>query len=145
MTAGQRPSPIAPTPRHLLVTADELLTVARPGTEGLWARAVAILCRQALEGALVAFWRDQAPGVEAASFRAQLLCLRTFVDPDLAARSGYAWAALSAACHHHPYDLAPTASELGSLYATVESIVRAFEADPPRHRDPGASEGGSTP
>ena len=41
-----------------------------------------------------------------------LLCLTASVDPDKAAPAAYLSAALSRACHYHPYELAPTAPEL---------------------------------
>ena len=42
--------------------------------------------------------------------RTQLICLRSYLeDAPLAARAGHAWSALSRACHHHPYELGPTA------------------------------------
>jgi hypothetical protein len=38
--------------------------------------------------------------------------LTAYVDEDVAARAAYLSAALSRACHYHPYELSPTASEL---------------------------------
>ena len=35
----------------------------------------------------------------------------------------FAYAALSSACHYHPYELAPTASELTGWIADVETLV----------------------
>jgi hypothetical protein len=46
-------------------------------------------------------------------------------DADLAARAGHAWSALSRACHHHPYELAPTAAELQGWLAVVDALVQA--------------------
>ncbi|WP_329423857.1 hypothetical protein OG339_25550 [Streptosporangium sp. NBC_01495] len=34
-----------------------------------------------------------------------------------------AWAALSAACHHHGYELSPTAGELRALYNEVRLLT----------------------
>jgi hypothetical protein len=36
----------------------------------------------------------------------------------------HAWAALSHACHHHPYELSPTAEELERWMDTVEALIR---------------------
>ena len=44
--------------------------------------------------------------------RSQILCLAAYLDPDTATRAAYLTAALSYACHDHPYELAPTAAEL---------------------------------
>lgn len=113
---------IGPSPSELLRAADNLLSEASDASAGRWPRAVAILCRQALEGSLYDFWRAKAPGVEAASERAQLLCVRTYVAPDLAARTEHTWTALSRACHYHAYELAPTASELSAWLESVDAL-----------------------
>jgi len=113
---------VGPTPAELLAAADDLLTVGHEATAGRWPRAVAILCRQALEGSLYDFWRAKVPGVEAASERAQLLCARTYMTSDLAARAEHAWTALSRATHNHAYELAPTAAELAGWLATVRDL-----------------------
>lgn len=56
--------------------------------------------------------------------RVQLICLRRYLDDhDLAARTSHAWSALSRACHHHPYELAPTADELQGWLAVVDEFV----------------------
>lgn len=55
--------------------------------------------------------------------RTQLICLRSYLgDAALAARAGHAWSALRRACHHHPYELAPTAGELSSWFAVVGDL-----------------------
>lgn len=113
---------IGPSPSELLAAADYLLSEASDASAGRWPRAVAILCRQALEGSLYDFWRAKAPGVEGASERAQLLCVRNYVSSGLAARSEHTWTALSRACHHHAYELAPTASELAGWLENVDAL-----------------------
>lgn len=116
---------LPPTPTELLRAADELLSAPRPASLGWWPKAVALLTRQALEKAMESLWQAKAPGVAGASFRAQLLCLRSFVDRSLALRADATWAALSRACHDHPYELPPTASELAGWFETTEELVRA--------------------
>jgi len=116
---------IGPTPAELLSAADDLLSEASDATAGRWPRAVAILCRQALEGSLHDFWRAKAPGVEGTPERAQLLCLRSYIAPDLAARAEHTWTALSRACHHHAYELSPAASELAGWLQTADELDRA--------------------
>lgn len=111
------------TPRHLLATAHQLLERPESAASGLWPRAAALLGRQALELLLHALWRRQAPGTESASMRAQLICLPRYLDPKLAGRVGYAWAALSGACHQHAYELAPTATELRRWLRVVEEMI----------------------
>ncbi len=88
-------------------------------------RAVALLARQALEGTLDDHWRARAPGVEDCTTRSQLICLPAYLgDTDLAEETSYTWWALSRACHHHPYDLAPNSQELASLMNSVERLVQ---------------------
>jgi hypothetical protein len=57
--------------------------------------------------------------------RVQLIFLRTYLgDAELAGRAGHAWSALSRACHHHAYELAPTAAELEGWLVVAEELVR---------------------
>ena len=114
-------------PAGLLRSAEELLRYADPGTAGVWPRAAALLARQALENGLGAFWRARAPSVEGVSTRAQLLCLRHYADEEVAERASYAWHALSRACHHHVYELAPTGEELRNWIDDVQAVVGALE------------------
>jgi len=115
---------LAPSPTELLSAADELLSAPRPASAGWWPTAVALLTRQALERSMESLWLKKAPQVAGASKRAQLLCLRSFVDRSLALRADAAWTALSRACHDHPYELAPTAGELATWFETTEALVR---------------------
>jgi hypothetical protein len=41
----------------------------------------------------------------------------------VAARAEYAWAQLSRACHHHPYELVPTAAELSDRLAVQTRLA----------------------
>lgn len=114
--------------RQLLAAVDDLLNRASPGTAGLWPRAATLLTRQALEVALRTFWSKRAPGVEACSARAQLLCLGKHIgDEPLGQRAHVVWAALSGACHYHPYDLAPTREELLGWRDVVLEVVERTE------------------
>ncbi len=95
---------------------------------GRWPRAAALLTRQALESALTVYWTKQAPGVEQASTRAQMLCLGRYLgDEPLARRAHVAWSSLSRACHHHVYDLAPTREELQAWRDVVVEVVERTE------------------
>jgi hypothetical protein len=107
----------------LVRAARDLLLYSDPETAGLWPRAAALLARQALEMGLDEFWMVHAPGVQKASARAQLLCLPAYMDPLAARKADHAWEALSRACHHHPYELAPTAAELSSWIEDVNRVL----------------------
>jgi hypothetical protein len=112
------------SPRELLDAARELVDRATPSLAGLWPRAAALLARQALESALDALWVARAPGIEAASARAQLSCLPDYLpDRALAAEVAYTWVVLSAACHHHAYELGPTEAELQSRFAVLCKLL----------------------
>jgi hypothetical protein len=112
--------------QEVLRVAHGLLKRADPATAGLWPRASALLARQALEGTLLRLWELRTLDLQACSIRAQLICLRTYLgNRDLASRAGHAWSALSGACHHHPYELAPTAAELQDWFSVVEELIEA--------------------
>jgi hypothetical protein len=95
----------------------------------MWPRAAALLTRQALEAALDVLWRRRAPGLEACSAKAQLICLPSYLHGghDLAERVSYTWSGLSRACHQHPYELSPTSSELLRWIGTVEQLISRVE------------------
>ena len=100
--------------------ARQLLDRASSETAGLWPRAAALLGRQALEMAVDDFWAAKRLPLEACPTRQQLICLREYLDDDdLAGRVHHAWNALSRACHHHPYEFAPTQGELMIWIAVV--------------------------
>jgi hypothetical protein len=116
-------------PRSLLEAAGRLLGRADPATAGLWPRASALLGLQALEAGLLRLWKSRALDLEACTMRTQLICLRSYLeDAGLAARAGHAWSALSRACHHHAYELAPTSAELGTWLSVVAELVDRVDA-----------------
>lgn len=120
-------------PRGLLEMADRLLGRADPATAGLWPRASALLALQALEAGLCRLWKRRALELHGCTMRTQLICLRSYLgDGGLAARASHAWSALSRACHHHPYELAPTAAELGSWLSVVGELVERVDGAPAR-------------
>jgi len=113
-------------PRDLLDAADELLRLSDPGTAGLWPRAAALLALEALETGLRRQWQRQSLELAGCAMRTQLICLRSYLeDAPLAARTSHAWAALTRACHHHAYELAPTVSELQSWFIVVRDLIGA--------------------
>ena len=116
------------SPDRLLKAARTLLERPDARTAGVWPRAAAHLTRQALELLLDELWRKRAPGTENTSTRAQLICLPSYVnDNDLSGRVVYAWNALSQACHHHAYELAPIAGELSGWLHVAEELESLVE------------------
>jgi hypothetical protein len=115
------------SPQALLRAARDVLGQPKTLSAGVWPRAAAHLCRQALESGLAAFWSKRMPGVESLPLRAQLLCLPScFDDPQLSHTISYTWSALSNACHHHVYELAPTAAEIAGWIDTVEAMLEGL-------------------
>ena len=112
---------------ELLNSADLILREPRYSAAGVWPRAAALLARQAIETALVEFWLVRAPGVEWCSNHAQLLCLPDYLPDPAVAESAYeTWGSLSRICHHHPYELLPTASELRALVDATRRVLAAL-------------------
>jgi hypothetical protein len=98
---------------------------ADPATAGLWPRVSALLARRALEASVVQLWERRSLDLQGCSVRAQLICLRSYLgDAELAARTSHAWSALGRACHHHPYELAPTSTELRAWFAIVGELMQ---------------------
>ena len=111
--------------RAVLQLARDLLSRADPATAGLWPRAAALLTRQALEEAVDAYWKARHLPLDSLPTHAQLVCLRMMTSDDtLPAQLHETWGALSRACHHHPYELAPTAAELAAWIDVVEDFGR---------------------
>jgi hypothetical protein len=85
-----------------------------------------VLARQALERGLTEVLTARVGGIQRASVRAQLLCLRVFLDDTATADEvNLAWWALSRACHHLSYELPPTAAELRAWIDVVDRFVEA--------------------
>jgi len=124
------------TPEDLLDAARTLLARPDARTSGVWPRAAAHLLRQALEESLDEFWKARLPVLASTSMRVQLTSLPTFLaNSDAAANAAYTWACLSNACHHHPYELAPSDTELRAWIEEIErvreEIVRALSRREP--------------
>lgn len=118
---------------ELLDTARTLIERPDIGQPGVWRRAAALLARQELEVALMQLWITNIPGVERSSTATQLACLDYLSpDPELAADVRSAWHALSRACHHHHYELPPTAPELLHWIRQVEHLSEALDRSTPR-------------
>jgi len=118
-------------PRELLALAGALLGRADPQTRGLWPRAAAILALQALGASLERVWDRSDLAFRGCPMATQLICLRTYLDDSrLATRAAHAAAALHRSCHHHPYELAPTVSELQAWLSVVGELVASVEGPP---------------
>lgn len=119
-------------PEMFIGWARELLDHSDFGDEGVWPRTVAFLARQGLETGIDEFW-DQIHLREMTSTTrfTQLACIGQYLDNDETV-SGIrnAWGSLSRACHHHPYELAPTASELDVSLSQVEALLNRLRASP---------------
>jgi hypothetical protein len=120
------------TPSDLLVAARGLLEQDKQAAVGGWPRAVAFLTRQALEQALSDLWASSraTTGLTECPMKTQLLCLPAYLEPGLAREISYIWAALSNACHYHPYELAPTAAELTGWMLAVANLNAELTRDP---------------
>ena len=117
------------SPKELADAAEQVLVAPGEALFGCWARASALLARQSLEMAMDLLWRKRAPIVVQCSTTAQLLVLPSYLrDQDAARDAAYAWSALSRACHHHAYELPPTASEMRALIKLTRHVATAIEA-----------------
>jgi hypothetical protein len=112
------------TPTEMLALAQQLLDRADARTAGLWPRTAALLARQALEQGLDDYWRAKDLPLDACGTTPQLICLGEYIgDATLAGRAHHTWSALSDACHHHPYELAPGQRELCAWIGTVGQVL----------------------
>jgi hypothetical protein len=115
------------TPTEMLATAQQLLERSDAKTAGLWPRAAALLARQALGQGIDQYWRARELRLDESSTHAQLTCLSEYrPDRTLASEVGHVWHVLSRACHHHPYELAPTTGELRPALAATERVLRGL-------------------
>lgn len=114
---------------HQLVSAArDLVRIDDARTAGLWPRASALLCRQAIETSLASLWDLRCPAMAETSARCQLLCLGEFLnDAQLAGRVSVTWDSLSRACHVRVYELAPAAEELHSWLECAWALADAVE------------------
>lgn len=113
----------------LLAAADQLLSghtpqgVAHTLPPGLRARAAAVLLRLALDETLDCFWQSVSPSMTR-NGRSRLICLQWYVRPSVARQWYAVWSALSAACHHHTYELPPTPAEVRAWHQDVTELLR---------------------
>lgn len=72
--------------------------------------------------------KPRAAGLAGCSMRSQILCLTAYLDPETATRAAYLTAAVSYACHYHPYELTPTAVELTGWLDQAAQVVTLMQA-----------------
>jgi len=94
--------------------------VSIPGSRA--PRAAAVLARQALEQIIDRLCDSEARGLARATMRSKLIILTAEAGSDDGSRAEIAWAGLSQACHHHSYELQPTAGEVRDLIALTRSL-----------------------
>jgi len=110
-----------------LAAARQLL--ALPTAPG-WQRGVALLTRQAIEAYVDSIWASREPAMVAVSWRAKLIALPACVADEHARSLSYWWSTLSNACHLHPYELAPAATELTSWVFEVGALINDSAGSP---------------
>ncbi len=119
------------TPLETVELAERLAREPDPSLSGLWPRCVAVLTRQAIEAAATRCVLS-AYGVEPRTLRMRLFLLRKALqEEDLARRAAWTWAALSDACHHHGYELAPSPHDLSTWLATARALALRVEEEHP--------------
>lgn len=117
---------MTPSPALCNLDLAERALQAAPGELGV--RAAAVIARQSIEYAMEDFWMLRERGVNSASARVRLLCLREYLsDKELARDVAYAFHALSRLCHHHPCRLAPAEAELRPLLETARGFAVEIE------------------
>lgn len=96
-------------------------------------RAACWIARAALENAVDDLLNTKQRSAPDASMRSKLTVLQVAFDQDdhVPARVEYAWSRLSQACHHHAFELSPTATEVRHLIGLVETLTN----DPFRDHD----------
>jgi hypothetical protein len=114
------------TTENLLQRAGELLDASCASAGPRRMRIAAFLIRQALEGEVSAHCARLVGCIDhPVRMRSRLLVLHALDESGVVGRIEYAWTALSRACHHHAYELAPTASELRYLHSLVTGLAEA--------------------
>lgn len=110
-------------------TPTELLTIAHAVCDGQHpvpgmsqSRAACLITRQALELIVDALLANRQFACPDASTRTRMICLAVAYEKDgdrVGHRAETAWRRLSAACHHHAYELSPTRGETKALLEEV--------------------------
>ncbi|WP_370323785.1 hypothetical protein [Euzebya sp.] len=119
------------TPEEVLAEARTLASRGVGELGGTASRAAALLGRSALEDAI---W-DLFPQLKEVSGRAMHLTLPFVFDRQVARQAALVWGRLSAASHHHIYEMPPTAVELERMLDTVHDVIDAVRDRQERRRE----------
>ena len=109
------------------LTAAEQLAAGSSSLAGCnSARAACLIARQALERLVDELLEARGLACPEASMRTRLIALgQAWADEaDVGYRAATAWWRLSAACHHHAYELDPTLAEAASAIADVRWLAK---------------------
>jgi hypothetical protein len=107
----------------LLAPARAVLDGRTPIPVGQRAFLAAALARQALEDTIERLCADRFGAVgHPVTMRSRLIMLGTVLDQRTMRAIEIAWAELSAACHHHAYELTPTTTEISHLIDLVAGL-----------------------
>ncbi len=82
-----------------------------------------MLARQALEDTVDSVCCAAGADMRRASMRSRLISLRFLTDDRFADLAGMTWAGLSRICHHHAFELTPTAGEVQHLLDRVTELL----------------------
>jgi hypothetical protein len=93
------------------------------GTAGLWPRTAARLTRLAVERATDLYWSRTRPEIAACPTTMRILMLEGALGHSGARQTFLLWSRLSDATHVHPYELAPTVSELRNWHQEATHLV----------------------
>ena len=99
-----------------------------PGASG--PRSACLVARQALEQVLIDLLDIKGLDCAGATMQTRLICLRQIYaeHPDLVYRAETSWWRLSAACHHHAFELDPAAAQARALIDEVSWLHEAVVA-----------------
>lgn len=114
------------SPEDLLRWADRLLATPDAATP-VGRRAIAVLVRQALEGAVRRYWEAKEPAMVRAPGKAKFIAMRTLGDASIAAEAHQVWAALSDATHQHPYELTPSLESVRHWAARTRALCQSID------------------
>lgn len=115
-------------PLPALKHADRMLCGSDKGTAGLWPRTAARLTRLAVERAADLYWGRTRPEMRACPTTMRILMLEGALGRSGARQAFLLWSRLSDATHPHPYELAPTASELRRWHREATQLVSQLAA-----------------
>lgn len=124
MTAGTVSAVDALLLRAAQVLSGELRTgSANPNRTACW------IARRALELLVAELMRSRSMETGTATMRSLLICLSVAYrdHPDRVVAAASAWDQLSAACHQHAYELAPTHADAARLVDVVRHLARSTE------------------